>query len=251
MRKPLILVLGLLVALGAVQAGAALAVPNTQTITEKITPKALPKSGAGAAVSSFTDVSSSNSGNANQLPNATKTAVVDFDKAIKFQQKGFPTCDSTQFTSATTTDQAKSACGSSLIGGGTSTIKIPGAVGGPPVTIPAVVTAFNGAGHTVVLFTHNDTTGAQTLVGTLKKSDGGSAYGTELSVPVPPLGGGAAVITEFNTSVKKTYHFHGKKLSIVSANCKNKKLKFQARFTDTLGQLATGTDTIKCTQKKH
>jgi hypothetical protein len=251
MRKHLIWVLGLALALGSV--GIASAVPNTQLINGEIAPSKLPAKKPGKPVSIFVDVSATNSGNANQLPNPTTLAKVDFDKDMKFQQKGFPTCDPSQFTAATTTDDAKSACSDSLIGAGSAAIAIPTGPSTPPLNVTAVVTAFNGAHKTIVLFSYNSLSGAQTLVGQLGSADAaaGSFYGITLTVPVPPLAGGTAVITEFNTKVKKTYHYKHKKRSIVSSTCNDKKLHFQARFSDDQGQVATGTDIQKCKKKKH
>jgi hypothetical protein len=247
MRKHLIWVLGLALALASV--GIASGAANTQTITGKITPSKLPKKGKGAPVALFVDVGSTNSANAFQVPNPTTLAKVDFDKDIKIQQKGLPTCDPTQFTSATTTAQAQSACSDSKLGGGSAKIEVPTTTGAPPINIAATITAFNGAGKTIVLFTYNSLSGAQTLVGKIGASTGGSKYGITLTVPVPPLAGGSAVIQEFNTKVSKKYHLHGKKASYVSSTCKDKKLNFQARFTDNQGNTAVGTFTQKCKQK--
>jgi hypothetical protein len=77
-------------------------------------------------------------------------------------------------------------------------------------------------------------------------------YGQTLNVPVPPLAGGTAVITQFGLSVNKkdiTYRFRGRKRAVISSNCKDKKMDFQARFTDNQGQLAVGKDTFKCKRK--
>jgi hypothetical protein len=249
MRKHLTWALGAALALGAIGAGVALAVPNTQTITGKVTPNKLPKTGKGAPVSLFIDVSSTNSGNPNQIPNATTLAKVDFDKDLHVQQKGIASCNYQSFTAATTTQQAQSQCGPSKLGGGSARILVPTGPSTPPITVNAVVTAFNAKGKKLILFTYNSLSGAQTLVGTLGPSTGGSKYGTTLTVPVPPLAGGSAVIQEFNTKVKRIYHFKGKKLSYVSSTCKDKKLNFQARFTDNQGQTATGTSTQTCKQK--
>ena len=249
MRKHLIWVLSAAVAFSALGAGVASAVNNTQTITGTISPKKLPKSGKGKAVSLFTDVASTNSGNPNSVPNPTTLSKVDFDKDIKIQQKGIPTCDPTQFNAATTTAQAKSACSDSQLGGGSAKIQVPTGPSTPPLAIPATITAFNGAHKTLILFSYNSLSGAQTLIGTIGPSTGGSKYGLTLTVPVPPLAGGTAVIQEFNTKVSKKYHLHGNPASYVTSTCKDKKLHFQARFTDNLGQLATGTFTQKCKQK--
>jgi hypothetical protein len=247
LRKHLIWALGLVFALVA-SVGIASAVPNTQTIDGKITPSKLPKKGAAKPIKLFVDVSSTNSANANQVPNPTTNAKVDFDKDMKYQQKGFPTCDSGGFTAATTTSQAKSDCGDSVIGSGSAKIQVPTATGAPPLAVAADVTAFNGKGKGIILFTYNTLSGGTVLNGKIQKSTA-SGYGVMLNVDVPPLAGGSAVIQEFNATINKKYKSGGKKLSILSSTCKDKKLKFQARFTDNAGQLATGTDKQTCKQK--
>jgi hypothetical protein len=245
LRKHLIWALGLVFALASV--GIASAVPNTQTITGTVTPKKLPKSGAGKAIKLKIDVASTNSGNANQVPNPTTDAKVDFDKDITYQQKGFPTCDTSGFTAATTADQAKSDCGDAAIGTGSSAVEVPTATGAPPLQVPATVSAFNGKGKGIILFTYNSLSGGTVLNGKIGKSSA-SGYGLTLDVTVPPLAGGTAVIQEFNATIKKTYNYKGKKKSILSSTCKDKKLKFQARFTDNKGQIATGTGSQSCKQ---
>jgi hypothetical protein len=257
MRKHLVWLLVLPVALVSVGvASVASAAPNIQTISGSFTPKKLPAH-KRAPITLFTDVSATNPGNPQQLPNPTVLSKVDFDKDGTFYQKGLPTCDPTQFTAATTTAQAKSLCSDSLVGGGTSIIKVPTGPSTPPLIVNAVVTAFNGSNKRLILFSYNTLSGAQTLIGQIAPADPGNpptgagpGYGITLTVPVPPLAGGTAVITEFNTSVHKTYHYKGKLRSLESSRCgPGKKLNLQARFTDNLGQVAVGTAFQKCKQK--
>jgi hypothetical protein len=255
MRKHLAWILA--VGASAALASGALAVPNTQTVDGAFKPSKLPKH-KRAPVSLFTDVSATNSGNSFQVPNPTTLAKVDYDKDGAFQQKGLPTCDPTQFDASTSTQQAKDACGDAIVGGGSSQIAIPVSTGAPPLTVTAVTTAFNGRNSTVVLHTYNSLSGAQTLVGKVAKADpgpppggAGAGYGLTLTVPVPPLAGGTAVITEFNTKVKKVYRYKGKKLSLYTARCgPGKELSVQARFTDNQGQVATAAGSKPCKQKK-
>jgi hypothetical protein len=252
-RKHLFWVLGLAVAaISVVVVSIATAVPNTQTITNKVAPKKLPKT-ERLPVSQDTNVFATNSGNANQVPNPTTNAKVDFDKDIHFQQKGFPTCDTSGFGAATTIQDVRNECSDSVIGGGSATVAVPTATGAPPLTVKADVIAANVKGNKILLHSYNSLSGGQPLIGQLSKESNGP-YGTLLDVDVPPLAGGSAVITQFQTKIDKVvYKFRGKKLSIVSSSCKDKKLKAQARFTDNQGQLATGTTTQKCKQKpsKH
>jgi hypothetical protein len=257
MRKHVFWAFALAVALSVGAASLASAVPNIQTITGKLTPTKLPKK-KKAPVTLFIDVAATNPGNPFQIPNPTTLAKVDFDKDGAFYQKGLPTCDPGQFTAATTTQQAKEECGDALVGSGSSDVAVPTGPSTPPLRVTAQVTAFNGKHKTMVFHSYNSLSGEQTLVGTIRKAEPGSPpggagpkFGITLTVPVPPLAGGTAVITEFNTKVKKTWHFHGKKRSLTSSRCgPDKKLWVQARFTDNQGQVAVATAFQKCKQKK-
>ena len=251
MRKHLIWVLGLVVAIGSVvAAGIAIAAPNTQSIVGSIKPKKLPKN-ERKPISLDVNVFSTNSGNANNIPNPTTLAKVDFSKNILFQQTGYPTCETSQFGSSSTTQDVKDECGDAVIGSGSATINVPTAGGGPPVVVKPDVVAANVKGNKILLHSHNSLSGGTPLVGQIQtKKSGGGKYGLTLTVPVPPLAGGAAVITQFGAVIDKVaYNHKGKKLAIISSNCKDKTMDFQARFTDDEGQLATGSDTYKCKRK--
>jgi hypothetical protein len=251
MRKHLIWVLGVVVAVGSVvAAGLAIASPNTQSIVATTAPKKVPKT-ERKPISLDVNVFATHPaepGNPNGIPHPTKNAVVDFDANLKFQQKGYPTCDPDQFGSSTTTQDVRDECGDAAIGDGSATVVVPGAPGAPPVTVKADVVAANVKGNKVLLHSHNPLSGGQPLVGQLKKTGGN--YGTKLTVPVPPLAGGAAVITQFQTKIDKVaYRHQGKKLAIISGNCKDKTQDFRASFTDDQGNVNVGTDVFKCKRK--
>jgi hypothetical protein len=250
MRKHLIWVLGLMVAFATVAfASFASAAVNTQEITAAVTPKKLPKS-ERAPISLNVNVFATNPGNEQQIPNPTTLALVDFDKDLKFQQKGYPTCDPTQFGSQSTVQDVKDACPDSVVGSGTATVVLKSGPGLPPLTVHAETVGANVKGNKVLLHSYTKEAGGVPLVGSFKKSTGGSKYGQMLSTPVPPLAGGAGVITQFQLKTKKISYKKGKKkLAIVSSKCSHKKLSFQARFTDDQNQVATGTDTAKCKKK--
>jgi hypothetical protein len=254
MRKHLIWVLGLAVAVGSVfLASFAFAVPNTQVIDGKVKPKNLPAANKKRKpISLDVNVFATNSGNANQVPNPTTNAKVDFDKDMFFQQKGYPTCDTSSFGAATTIQNVKDECSDSEIGGGSATVKVPTATGAPPLTVAAQVIAANVRGNKVLLHSYNSLSGGQPLIGQLKKT--GGKYGTTLDVDVPPLAGGTAVITQFQTLIRKVaYNHQGKRLAIISSRCTGGNIIFRARFTDNAGQVGTGpnggesTDKYACT----
>ena len=248
MRKHLIWVLGVVAVAGSVVvAGIAIAAPNTQSIVASTKPKKVPKN-EKVPISLDVNVFAENPTSPTGIAFPTTKAVVDFDKNILFQQKGYPTCDPSQFGSSTTTQDVKDECGDAAIGDGSATVKVPTAAGAPPVTVAADVVAANVAGNKVLLHSQNSLSGGQPLVGQLKKR--GGTYGTTLTVPVPPLAGGAAVITQFQTAIDKVaYRHNGKRLAIISGNCKDKTQDFRASFTDNQGQVAVGTDTYNCKRK--
>ena len=224
---------------------------NIQSVTGKLRPVKLYKKGKHRTVSLFVDVSTTSPSNPNGIPSATTLAKVDFDKDIKIQNKGLDTCNYSLFTAATTATQAMNLCHSSLVGGGSSRIAILSGPSSPPLKINATVTAFNATHRRLVLFTYNTTSGGQTLIGTIRKNKAaGRQYGSTLTVPVPPLAGGSAVITEFKTRVKKAYRYKGRRLALVSATCRDKRIRFQARFTYADGTSDDARYTQKCRQIK-
>jgi hypothetical protein len=214
---------------------------NVQQIVVKVKPKKLPKNKM-VPISLDVNVFSTNP---TGTPNATSLALVDFDKDVKFQQKGYPTCDPSQFGSQTTTQDVKSACPDAIVGSGTATVNL-GGLNVHAQTIGAAV-----KGNKVLLHSYTQEAGGVPLVGSFIKSTGGSKYGQTLSTPVPPLAGGAGVLTQFELLTDKiSYKNKGKSLAIVSAKCSHKNLKFQARFTDEFGHTAVGNATVPCKVKK-
>ncbi len=247
MRKHMIWILAVALALTAVGVASG---ENIQSITGKVKPKKLPKKGAGKPVSLFVDVSTTNPANPFNVPSPTTVAKVDFDKDIKIQNKGLPTCNTSSFGAATTIQDVKDECGPAIIGKGSATVQVPLGAGQPPTVVPAQVIAANVKGKKILLHTQNSLSGGQPLLGKIGKARGaGKKYGTTLTVNVPPLAGGSAVLTEFNTTIKKTYKLHGKKRSYVSSTCKDKKIHFQARFTYQDGTSDTAKSTQKCKKK--
>lgn len=69
----------------------------------------------------------------------------------------------------------------------------------------------------------------------------GALSGTNLSIDIPPLGGGVGAISEFNSKIKKG--------SYVQGRCKSKKIKYTGTFTFSDSPAATATDQQKCKRK--
>jgi hypothetical protein len=187
------------------------------------------------------------------IPSPALEVIVDFDKNASLFTKGVPTCDIAKLQS-TSTEEAKNACGSAVIGTGTASALIP--VGGKVATEAATVTAFNGVpqgGKPVVLLHTYGTAPVQTTlvlagkVGKLNKE----GFGPRLEVEVPKIAGGTGALTDFQVTINKKFRYQGKQRSYVSAKCPNsKKLKSRAAFTYADGEVLTATSQQSCKQLK-
>lgn len=251
-RKPLLVALALALTVSATGAVAPATAQNIQSIEGLVKPKRLYKKGKRRTVSVFVNVSTTNPSNPHGVPSPTTLAKVDFDKDIKIQNRGLDTCNPALFGPATTTDQARNICPDSRVGGGSSTIAVPTGPATPPLIVNATVTAFNGKRRSLVLHTYNSLSGATTLIGTVRRRDAaaGRKYGQTLTVPVPPLAGGTAVITQFSARVKKAYRHRGKRRALVSATCRDRKIFFQARFSYQDGTADQARDRQRCKQRR-
>jgi len=232
-----------------------------------------PKKGVGLGVRVEADYDNLNPGAPPGGPASShaEEATIHFDKDFAFSAGTIPVCPESALGSTSTTESAKAACPSSIVGTGDAHLN--GALG--PLT--AVVTAFNGTPNgglqTIKLQARvgaplNTTS---TLTGTLQPSSkAASGYGKQLHVPVAPLGSGAIVILDFSTSIPKLVAKKGKKTKkgkkpatfYIMASCSDKVWNIEGdfRFVDNPppidpsatveNKTLTGTDTAPCKQKK-
>jgi hypothetical protein len=122
-------------------------------------------------------------------------------------------------------------------------------------TEPTKVTAFNGVpqgGKPVVLLHAYGTSPIQTtlvLVGTVSNY-GKEGFGPRLDVTIPPIAGGAGVITDFKVKIQKSWTYKGKKMNFVNARCPaSRKLKYRGAFTYADGTTIDAATTQACTPK--
>lgn len=254
-RLTLIASLAALVAI-AIPASAALAGEtatgpdgNTQSIEASVAPKVLYKKKALPAT--LTVEVKTGTTAANGVPSPAVHDVIDFDKNLSLATKGLPTCTAQQLQN-TTTEAAELACGKAKIGSGSAITLLPLSV---LYTEPTKVTAFNGApqgGKPVVLLHAYGTSPIQTtlvLVGTVSNY-GKEGYGPRLDVTIPPIAGGAGVITDFKVKINRSWTYKGKKMSFVNAKCPaSKKLKYRGAFTYADSVTINADTTQSCTPK--
>lgn len=129
---------------------------------------------------------------------------VDFDNDFVFMPGRFAKCNQNKIN-GTTTQQARAACRKAIVGTGSFTVR--GQVNAQG-TATGVVTAFNGrfVGGKPVILLHarlDSLNNTSVLVGRLVNAPGRD-FGKRLDVNVPLLAGGAAAITHFHATVRKT-----------------------------------------------
>lgn len=183
---------------------------------------------------------------AGAFPHASK-AEIDFDKGLKFNITGIPTCDKAAIE-GTTTEIANAACGPASIGSGSAQADL----GGNKINF--VVTAYNGVpqgGNPVILLHTRATNPGSDLTlildGVLSPAPDQSKYGKRLTVNVPET---PAALTTFTTTVEKIVKKkkNGKKKirSYVSGKCTEGTYDYQATLTFTDNPVEVATDAQPC-----
>jgi hypothetical protein len=237
MRKKLFLGGALTLAVFGITAGSAMALTPVQTIDGELGGKATPKFDKKKFKKTSVEVTTttSDADNPSGMPPKANKAEIKFDKKdMKFDTKAAKGCDPNAIEN-TSTEAALSACGSAKVGSGSAVAALPFGAGGTRQDFPATVTAFNRSdAKGILLHSRVDSLGTTVV---LK----GSLSGTNLSIDIPPLGGGVGAIAEFNSKIKKGKYVQGR--------CKSKKIKYQGTFTFTDAPSATASDTQKCKRK--
>ncbi len=222
-------------------AGIAQAVDVTQGLTTKTTgKKGTKKRPSGLKLSVVTTTNAKDPAQDGQY--ATKSAVIHFDKNLKFYPKNFPTCS----LSVAASDASKCPKGSLVGTGGASAI-----VGAVQIKANPTIQAFNATGGKLILKltkAANEVDSSGILTGTLKK-DSGSKYGMKLVVPIPPQLqnqlGLDVTLTRFETNIKKSAKKKGH-YYVESIGCSGKSYKFGGDFVYSDNSSQKVTATSKC-----
>lgn len=225
MRKHLLLItaLGALMALAV--ASVAIAAKDTVVKAGEVTvvidgssgvsPKALSKS-------KFTPIKFTAAGSiekaGGQQPPALKEVLLN-TKNASVETKGYPKCTSGKLQ-AQSTANAKKACGSAIIGTGTTTVSVKFPEQAPiPANSPLLV--FNGgtSGNTTTFYIHAYLTQpiVTAIVTTVKIKKVGN--GLKTITTVPRIAGGNGAVKSFSLTIDKKYTYKGKKISVLSAKC--------------------------------
>jgi hypothetical protein len=214
-----------------------------------ISPKALPKKGAGAPLTLTLEGKMKTTDGTHLAP--VDTISLDFDKAGKIQAKGYPTCKVSKLES-TLTAQAKKVCGDALVGTGkvTADIALPEQA---PFGASGPLLVFNGPPHgstpSLILHVYAKVPAGTTFVVPVKLKKEGGKYGTNAFIKVPSIVNGQGSVTSFKAKIGKKYRSKGKKLSLLTANCKTGALFVRGDLKFKAGLDLKGTFSEKCTPK--
>lgn len=223
MRRKLLVVLGLSAVLTLGVAAVAYATQITLragdlvvTFGGSTSPKALPKT-------EYTPVTTTIFGKVKTTdgthPSAFREALVNIDKDVKINVKGYPTCTSGKLQ-ATDTAAAKKACGAAILGEGKADAEI-AFPEQPSIKVPSPLLVFNGGekGGKVTLFIHTFITkpvpAAIVTTVTIKRS----GSGIKSVAKIPQIVGGSGSVLDFNFKLGKTYSYKGKKVGYFEAKC--------------------------------
>jgi hypothetical protein len=152
-------------------------------------------------------------------PSAFRELVLDIDKDVKINAKGYPVCSAGQLKARDTTE-AKRVCGKTIIGEGKATAEVAFPEQAPiKVTSPLLV--FNGgeSGGKVTLLLHAFLTrpvpAAIVTTVTIRRK----GTGVHAIAKVPVIAGGNGSVLNFRFTLGKTYRYQRKMVGYFEARC--------------------------------
>jgi hypothetical protein len=232
MRRKLMLALALAAVLCLGAAAIASAISTTLragnlvvTFGGSTSPKALPKN-------TYTPVTTNIFGKITTTdathPAAFREAIVDIDKDVKINVKGYPVCKAGQLE-ARDTKAAKKACGNTILGEGHADAEI-AFPEQRPIKVPSPLLVFNGGekGGKVTLLIHTFITvpAPTAIVTTVTITRKGSGIHSVAKIPV--IAGGSGSALDFSFKLGKTYSYKGKKVGYFEARCPDGVFKVNA-----------------------
>lgn len=161
-------------------------------------------------------------------PSAFREAVVDIDKDVKVNVKGYPVCKAGQLE-ARDTKSAMKVCGSTVLGEGIAHVEI-AFPEQKPIIVTSPLTVFNGGekGGKITLFFHIFITvpAPAAVVTTVTIQRKGTGIHSVAKIPVVAGGSGSGI--DFNFKLGKTYSYKGKKVGYFEAKCPDGAFKVNA-----------------------
>jgi len=235
MRRKLVLTLALSAALAVGVVAIASAAQTTiragnliLTFGGTASPKKLPKNDyAPVTTNIFGKIATSD----RTHPSAFREIVVDIDKDVKINVKGYPTCKAGELE-ARDTKSAMRVCGDSVLGEGQANAEIAFAEQNP-IKVFSPLTIFNGGGSggKTKLLIHTFITvpvpaAIVTDVTITKKGSGLHAV-----AKIPKIAGGSGSALDFKFKLGKNFSYKGKKVAYSEAKCPDGQFKVNSPKT--------------------
>jgi hypothetical protein len=152
-------------------------------------------------------------------PPALREAVVDIDKDVKVNVKGYPVCRAS-IQEREPEGSVEEACHDAIVGRGEAEIEI-AFPEQEPIKVPRKLLVFNGGEKggkvTLLIYTLITVPSPTAIVATVTISRKGSGLHSIAKVPVIAGGSGSAI--SFSFKLGKTYSYKGKKVGYFEAKC--------------------------------
>jgi hypothetical protein len=162
-------------------------------------------------------------------PSAFRELVLDIDKDVKINAKGYPVCRAGQLE-ARDTKSAKRVCGKTIIGQGKATAEI-AFPEQAPIKVLSPLLVFNGgeSGGKVTLLIHTFITvpAPAAIVTTVTIQRKGT--GVHAIAKIPVIAGGSGSALNFRFTLGKTYRYKHKKVGYFEARCPDGVFKVRSK----------------------
>ena len=158
-------------------------------------------------------------------PSALREAVVDIDKDVKINARGFPSCKGGQLE-ARPTPAAKKVCGKAILGSGNAHVEI-AFPEQPPIRIASPLTVFNGGekGGKVTLLIHVFITVPVPAAIVTQVTIQRRGSGVHSIARVPVIAGGSGSTLDFKFKLGRTFTRKGRKIGYFEAKCPDGKFR--------------------------
>jgi hypothetical protein len=163
-------------------------------------------------------------------PSALREIVLDVDKDLKLNAKGYPTCPGGRFdTRPHNTNAVLKACGAALLGKGTADYEI-AFPEQKPIQVSSPLLVFNGGEKggkvTLLIYTLIKVPAPTAIVTTVTITRKGSGIHSIAKVPV--IAGGSGSVLDFDFRLGRTYDYRDKKVGYFEAKCPDEIFKVNA-----------------------
>jgi len=161
-------------------------------------------------------------------PSAFREAIVDIDKDVKVNPKGYPVCKPGQLT-ARNTQKALQVCGKSKVGQGIAHAEI-AFPEQKPIEVTSPITVFNGGGNgrraKLLIHTFITIPVPAAIVTQVTITKKGTGVHTISKIPV--IAGGSGSVLDFRFKLGKVFRYKRKKVGFFEARCPDGVFKVKA-----------------------